>query len=112
MQIKFLNFPAILLKMNLNRLYINSNPFLSGIASYNFAQLKEYFKKKIKVGRNQIINISSISTKECIKTILILNLKEERTKVPKFAEALFHLLPKEIFNENVNSSFIDQTLIF
>ena len=42
---------------------------------------------------------SSNFTKEIIKIILILNLKEEKTKKPKYFETLFYLLPKEIILE-------------
>ena len=42
---------------------------------------------------------SSNLTKEIIKTILILNLKDKETEKPKYLETLFYLLPKEIILE-------------
>ena len=62
--------------------------------------LRKYFEKnQHKTWTKLIHNYSFQSTKECIKTILILNLKEETTRKPKYEESLIHLLPKEILIE-------------
>lgn len=52
------------------------------------------------------------STKKTLETILILNLKDEQTREPKYNETYFYQLPKEIILEVFNHIKIDVDLQF
>ena len=69
---------------------MNENPLLQEIERISdFNKLKEYFKTNQNKSWNKSIHTySSNSTKECIKTILTLNLKEEKRRKRKHSETL------------------------
>ena len=80
---------------------IYPNPFFNqiGIRKETFISQLKAFKKNNKQWNKSIHKHSFQSTRDVIETLLILNLKEETTRDPKYLESLIYLLPKEILIE-------------